>query len=80
MKSNIATITSKGQVTIPSYIREKFYLDSGAWLEFIIKDGLLVVFPLNKSAKSLKGFLKKPKKVLSIDEMNNAIRDVHDRG
>lgn len=79
MKQNVATITSKGQITIPINIREEFKMESGVKLEFVINNGRLIVFPINKSVKNLKGFLKKPKKALSVEEMNDAIRDCHDR-
>lgn len=79
MKTSQATVTSKGQITIPSIIREKLHLVSGNKLEFIVRDNDFVVIPINKSLKKLKGILPKPNKTLSIDEMNEVIKDSYDR-
>ncbi|WP_254864210.1 AbrB/MazE/SpoVT family DNA-binding domain-containing protein [Halovivax gelatinilyticus] len=38
-----ATITSKGQVTIPKEIRERLELDSGTEVEFVLDSGELAV-------------------------------------
>jgi len=44
--SENATITSKGQVTIPKRIRDKLGLDTGTEIEFIIEeDGTIRVQP-----------------------------------
>jgi len=79
MKASQATITSKGQVTIPSIIREKLHLVSGNKLEFIIKGGSFIAIPVNKSVGKLKGILPKPSKSLSLDEINRVISDSYDR-
>lgn len=79
MKANQATITSKGQITIPSVVREKLHLVSGNKLEFVVRDNDFVVIPINKSVKKLRGILQKPDKSLSIDEMNEVIKDSYDR-
>jgi antitoxin PrlF len=71
-----STLTSKGQVTIPFEIREKLELTIGSKLEFIIQDDFFIVLPINKSIKALSGILPKPKKALSIDEMNEVIQGV----
>jgi antitoxin PrlF len=41
-----ATLTSKGQVTIPQAIREALGLDAGARLHFVLENGELRVVPL----------------------------------
>ncbi|WP_410520818.1 AbrB/MazE/SpoVT family DNA-binding domain-containing protein [Candidatus Tisiphia endosymbiont of Dascillus cervinus] len=51
MKAQCSTVTSKGQVTIPSYIRNKLHLSSGSKLEFIIQDGSFIVVPLISQLK-----------------------------
>ncbi|WP_375332224.1 AbrB/MazE/SpoVT family DNA-binding domain-containing protein [Candidatus Tisiphia endosymbiont of Temnostethus pusillus] len=79
MKSQYSTVTSKGQVTIPSYIRNKLHLSSGSKLEFIIQDGSFIVVPINKPVKNLKGILPKPKTPLSIEDMNESIKSGYDR-
>ena len=79
MRTSEATVTSKGQVTIPSYIRKKLHLVSGNKLEFVVMDGSFIVIPINKSIKTLRGILPKPKKSFSVEEMNEAIRGAYDR-
>lgn len=79
MKAHCSTITSKGQVTIPSYIRNKLHLSSGSKLQFIMQDDSFIVVPINKPVKNLKGILPKPKTPLSIEDMNEAIKSGYDR-
>ncbi len=79
MQRKYATITSKGQVTIPAYIRKKLRLLSGNKLEFIVRGDSFEVLPINKSVSSLRGILPKPEKSLTIEEMDEAIRGAYDR-
>ncbi|WP_375330898.1 AbrB/MazE/SpoVT family DNA-binding domain-containing protein [Candidatus Tisiphia endosymbiont of Oplodontha viridula] len=79
MKAHCSTVTSKGQVTIPSYIRNKLHLSSGSKLEFIMQDDSFIVVLINKPVKNLKGILPKPKTPLSIEDMNEAIKSGYDR-
>jgi len=70
----IATITSKGQVTLPSEIRKRLKLGPGSKLEFIITDDeRLEAIPIMEPLVSLKGMVKKPKKPLSLEDMEKAI-------
>ena len=58
MKLN-AKITEKGQITIPVSIREKFKLKTGSRLEFADKGDFIMMLPINKSVRDLKGLLSK---------------------
>ena len=70
----IATVTSKGQVTLPAEARRKLKITPGSKLEFIVIDqDKLEVIPVVKSVTSLKGMVPKPKKTLSLAEMDKAI-------
>ena len=69
------TITSKGQITIPREIRDKMHLSLGSKLEFLCKDDYIIIRPVNKSLKNLKGILPKPVKALSCEEMNEIVRN-----
>ena len=70
----LATITTKGQVTIPKSIRESLQLHSGDKIEIIIKDGGAIIRPLSKKVDDLFGILKRPnQKSVSVDEMNKSI-------
>ena len=64
-----STITSKGQVTIPAIVREKFHLTAGSKIEFITLDEYIIAVPISKSIGELKGILPKPPKALSCEEM-----------
>jgi len=70
-----ATLTSKGQVTIPKEIRDRLRLQTGHRLEFEIdKNGKVILIPRNKDIRSLKGIIRsKRKKAPSVEEMNEAI-------
>ena len=69
-----AKVTSKGQITIPYPIRNKFDIHSGSKLEFLSKDDYIIIIPANKSLKNLKAALPKPDTTLSCEEMNEIIR------
>ncbi|HYK89034.1 MAG TPA: AbrB/MazE/SpoVT family DNA-binding domain-containing protein [Acidobacteriota bacterium] len=69
-----ATVTSKGQVTIPVEARRRLRIVPGTKLEFIVRDdGRLEVIPISGSVRDLKGALPRPKKSLTLAEMNAAI-------
>jgi AbrB family looped-hinge helix DNA binding protein len=69
-----ATITSKGQITIPSSVRAALNLDVGSKVEFVENaDGSFTFLPLNQNVQSLKGVLQAPKQPVSIDDINEAI-------
>jgi len=70
----IATVTAKGQVTLPAEARRKLGISAGTKLEFLITDdGRLEVIPRSGTVRSLKGMLPRPKKALSLDEMQRAV-------
>ena len=70
----IATLSAKGQVTMPKSIRDKCGLDFGDKLDFLLRDdGVLEVVPIKQPASRLKGMLPRPSHVVSLDDMNRAI-------
>ena len=70
----VATITSKGQLTLPKEIRKILNLHSGNKVEFMIdSDGNVKMVPIKSSIKDIKGIVPKPMKVVSLDEMQDAI-------
>ena len=72
----IATITSKGQITLPKTIRNQLRLHAGDKLDFFIKaDKHIEVVPLKESPVKLKGMLPKPDSKISVDDMNRAIAE-----
>jgi len=69
-----ATITSKGQITIPKEIRDALNLHPGDRLDFIIDNGRVYVQPADVDVRSLSGLLYKPGRTpVSLDEMDAAI-------
>lgn len=72
----LATLTSKGQVTIPKQARDSLNLDTGDRVEFIIDDdGRLFILPVTRSVKTLKGMLPKPISPISLEAMDDAIAE-----
>jgi AbrB family looped-hinge helix DNA binding protein len=70
-----ATVTSKGQVTIPVEVRNQLGLAAGDRIEFILNDetGRYEVVPATRSVTALKGIIRKPVNPVSIEDMNAAI-------
>lgn len=69
-----ATITSKGQVTIPMSVRTALGLDAGSRVEFVeFTKGQFTLVPATNHVQALKGILKKPAQPVSIETMNEAI-------
>ena len=70
-----ATLTSKGQVTIPLEVRQRLGLDTGDRIEFVLlAGGEYAIKPAIDDVRSLKGLLRKPAKSVSVKDMNTAIR------
>jgi AbrB family looped-hinge helix DNA binding protein len=70
-----ATVTSKGQITIPIQVRTALGIDAGDRIEFVeVGKGEFTIVAATRSVKELSGFLKrKGRKPVSIEEMNAAI-------
>lgn len=70
-----ATLTSKGQVTVPKAIRDALNLRPGDKLDFIMsQNGELRVAAATASVKELKGMVAKPSSPASLADMDRAIR------
>jgi len=70
----VATISSRGQITIPSDVRTTLSLKKGDKVNFIIIGNEVKFLPVTKDITSLKGFIEKPPKPVSIEEMNKTIK------
>ncbi|MGH8544706.1 MAG: AbrB/MazE/SpoVT family DNA-binding domain-containing protein [Gammaproteobacteria bacterium] len=70
-----ATLTSKGQVTIPLDVRQRLGLDTGDRIEFVeLEGGEYAIRPVIDDIRLLKGLLRKPKRPVTVEDMNKAIR------
>jgi AbrB family looped-hinge helix DNA binding protein len=71
-----ATVTSKGQVTIPVEVRNALGLRSGSRVAFVPTDtGSYELVAETRTIKSLKGLFAKPAEPVTLDQMDEAIMD-----
>ena len=69
-----ATLTSKGQITLPKALRDTMHLKTGDKLMFEeTSDGGFTVKPRLTDVRSLKGMIKYSGKPVSVEAMNQAI-------
>ena len=67
-------MTSKGQVTIPQEIRDRLRLRRGQQLQFRVEDrNRVVITPVFARLSELVGILPRPKRTVTIEEMDEAI-------
>jgi AbrB family looped-hinge helix DNA binding protein len=79
---SLATITTKGQVTIPKNIRESLKLHTGDKIEITLQEGgIAIIRPIANKVDDVFGKLHKPgRKTKSIEDMNDAIKNkLHDK-
>jgi antitoxin PrlF len=70
-----ATVTSKGQITVPKEIREHLGIEPGDRVNFQIgSGGEVIVEPESIDIRSLRGMLKHRGKRVSLEAMELAIR------
>ncbi len=59
MKAEISTVTTKGQLVIPSRLRRRFDIRKGTRVVFVEEDGRLILQPLTREfIDSLCGWLR----------------------
>ena len=69
-----ATLTTKGQITIPAAVRIALGLEAGDRVEFVqLEAGHFELVAATQSVSALKGLVRKPTKPVSITAMNAAI-------
>lgn len=73
--SSTATVSDKGQVTLPKHLRDQLGIRAGTRLAFRVDaDGSLRVHVLPRGADSLFGLLAKPgERARSLEEMDAAV-------
>jgi antitoxin PrlF len=69
-----ATVTSKGQITIPLKVRSAMGLTPGDRVDFVrMDDGHYAVVPASHSIRTLKGIVPQPDRPVSLEDMQAAI-------
>ena len=59
MKKEVSTVTTKGQLVIPSKLRRKYAIREGTQVAFLEEENRLVLQPITSEfIRSLRGFLK----------------------
>jgi AbrB family looped-hinge helix DNA binding protein len=72
-----ATITSKGQITIPKRVRTSLGVGTGDRVEFVeIKQGVFQIVAATQDVKCLKGIVPKPKRPVTVADMSKAIAEM----
>ena len=71
-----ATLTSKGQITLPKTVREHLRVRTGDAVDFVISaDGEIRVRAGSADVAALRGFLYRPgRRAVSVERMNDVIR------
>jgi antitoxin PrlF len=71
-----ATLTSKGQITIPAEVRRVLNVQAGDRVEFVqVEPGRYEIVAATRSVRELKGLFGKPVRAVSIEEMNRSIAE-----
>ena len=69
-----AILRSLGRITIPAQVRYSLGLKPGDRVHFFeMSDGQLAMVAATHSVQSLKGMIRKPRSLVSIEDMNAAI-------
>ena len=69
-----ATMTSKGQITIPSIVRTSLGVEAGDRVEFVqVEPGRFELVAATQAVTALKGLVRKPASPVTIEAMNEAI-------
>lgn len=67
-------ISSKGQIVIPAAVRSDMQAEAGMRVEFVkVAEGWLLK-AASKPVTSLKGMVAKPKRRVTVEDMNRSIR------
>lgn len=71
-----ATLTSKGQTTVPKEVRDHLGLKPGDRLRFgIQKDGRVLVEAAALPIQRLRGIFPKPERAVTLEEMDEVIAE-----
>jgi AbrB family looped-hinge helix DNA binding protein len=68
-----ATITSKGQITLPKAVRTKLGLEAGHRVEFVETAAGFIVKPATRDVRLLKGIIPRPRQAVTLEAMNKSL-------
>ncbi len=69
-----ATLTTKGQITIPAVVRASLGIETGSRVEFVeTANGQYLMVAATQPVQALKGLLRKPDAAVAIADMNQMI-------
>ena len=69
-----ATLTTKGQITIPAVVRASLGIETGSRVEFVeTANGQYLMVAATQPVQALKGLLRKPDAAVTITNMNQMI-------
>ena len=69
-----STVSSKGQIVIPSAVRADMAVQAGTRVEFVKTTEGWLLKAATRHITALKGIVPKPAKPVSVEDMNRAIR------
>lgn len=74
-----ATVTSRGQITLPKAVREQLRVEAGDQVDFSVNEqGQVIVRPVRLDITNLRGLLQRPRtRAVSVEAMNAAILREH---
>jgi AbrB family looped-hinge helix DNA binding protein len=72
-----ATMTSKGQITVPKEVRDELRLDMGDRVYFVRADGGFLFKPKNLSIMDLRGILKRDGPPISDEEAERRLAEAY---
>jgi len=69
-----ATMTSRGQITVPISVRTALGIDAGSRVEFVeVVRGRFEIIAATEPVQSRKGMIRRPAAPVSVEQMNDAI-------
>lgn len=69
-----ATLTSKGQITLPKVVRERLGVEAGDKVEFVeTEPGVFKMIAATRDVRDLKGVVPKPLKPVTVEEMGRVV-------
>ncbi|HFC97520.1 MAG TPA: AbrB/MazE/SpoVT family DNA-binding domain-containing protein [Thermosulfurimonas dismutans] len=71
----LATITSKGQITLPKPVREALNLRRGDKVEITVEEGKAILRPVVKKVEEVFGKLSQEGKSYSVEEIDLRLKE-----